>query len=139
MVLKSVGVRHPTLCFRSQIENPTNGYLFFTWESYEAHLRVMNHASYPDVIAILQPCQGRKIQMCHVQFSAPTIAFEKPVTEVLVSTLGAAENRATVADILSKLSEASQKMLVFGRTDEDKNKYIVQGSPLPHKVGVSSL
>ncbi|KIJ10996.1 hypothetical protein PAXINDRAFT_85219, partial [Paxillus involutus ATCC 200175] len=111
----------------SQIENPKNGYLFFTWESYEAHQRVMNHASYPDITAILKPCQGRKIQTYHVQFSAPTIAFEKPVTEVLVLTLKAPENRATVVNILSKLSEATQKMLVFGQTVEDKNKYIVVG------------
>ncbi|KIJ09159.1 hypothetical protein PAXINDRAFT_87875, partial [Paxillus involutus ATCC 200175] len=97
------------------------------WESYEAHQRVTNHASCPDVIAIFKPCQGRKIRMYHVQFSAPTIAFEKPVTDVLVLTLKAPENRATVVDILSKLSEASQKMLVFGQTVEGKNKYIVVG------------
>jgi hypothetical protein len=65
--------------------------------------------------------------MYHVQFSAPTIALEKPVTEVLILTLKAPENRATVVDILSKISEVTEKRLVFGQTREDENKYILIG------------
>lgn len=65
--------------------------------------------------------------MYHVQFSAPTIALEKPVTELLILTLKAPENRATVVDILSKISEASGKILVFGQTREDESKYVLIG------------
>lgn len=65
--------------------------------------------------------------MYHVQFSGPTIAFEKPVTEVLVLTLKAPENRSALVDILSKISEASEKIYVFGKTRENENKYILIG------------
>lgn len=76
----------------------------------------------------LKPCiGGPKADMYHVQFSAPTIALEKPVTDVVILTLKAPENRASVVDILSKISEASEKMVVFGQTREDENKYILIG------------
>ncbi|KAF8833627.1 hypothetical protein BDN67DRAFT_916591, partial [Paxillus ammoniavirescens] len=97
------------------------------WATYEDHQTVMNDPSHPDLVAILKPSRGGNLQIYHVQFSAPTVAFEKPVTEVLILTLKAPENRATVVDILSKISEASQKMLVFGQAIEDENKYIVVG------------
>lgn len=66
--------------------------------------------------------------MYHVKFSAPTaLALGKPVTEVLVLTLKAPENRTDVVDILSKISEASENKSVFGQTREDENKYILIG------------
>ncbi|KAF8553326.1 hypothetical protein OG21DRAFT_1587504 [Imleria badia] len=37
--------------------------------------------------------------MYHVQFSDPTIAFDKPVTEVLILTLKAPENQPALVDI----------------------------------------
>ncbi|KIJ17981.1 hypothetical protein PAXINDRAFT_30649, partial [Paxillus involutus ATCC 200175] len=97
------------------------------WDSYEGHQAVMNHPSYPEIVATVKPYPGAKAQIYHVQFSARTVALEKPVTEVLILTLKAPENRAAVVNILSKRSEASQKNLVFGQTIEDKNKYIVVG------------
>lgn len=69
----------------------------------------------------------RPPEMYHVQFSAPTIAFDKPVTEVLILTLNAPENRGAVVNILSKISESTGKLLVFGQTREDENKYILVG------------
>lgn len=83
--------------------------------------------SYADLLEALKPALGGEITMYHVQFSAPTVAFEKPVTEILILTLKAPENRPSVVDILSKISEASEKMLVFGQTVEDENKYILVG------------
>ena len=89
----------------------------------------MDAPSYSALLEALTPCLSgtRAPEMYHVQFSAPTIALEKPVTEVLILTLKAPENRATVVDILSKISESSGKILVFGQTREDENKYILIG------------
>lgn len=61
----------------------------------------------------------------HVHFSAPTVALDKPVTEVLLLTLKTPENRTALVDMLSKFSEAMERMLVFGQTREDENKYIL--------------
>lgn len=99
------------------------------WDDYEAHKAIMDAPSYSALLEALTPCLSgtRAPEMYHVQFSAPTIALEKPVTEVLILTLKAPENRATVVDILSKISESSGKILVFGQTREDENKYILIG------------
>lgn len=97
------------------------------WDSYDAHKAVIDGPSYQAILGGLKPSLGGKAEMYHVQFSAPTIALEKPVTEVLILTLKAPENRATVVDILSKISEANEKRLVFGQTREDENKYILIG------------
>jgi len=129
LVLKNVGV-HAPVYYGKQVEDPsTRGYIFLNWDSYEAHKAVMNAPSYQAILEALKPSLSAsgKAEMYHVQFSAPTIALEKPVTEVVVLTLKAPENRATVVDILSKFSEASEKTLVFGQTCEDENKYILIG------------
>ena len=97
------------------------------WDSYEAHQAVINAPSYQAIHEALKPSlsSSGKAEMYHVQFSAPTIALEKPVTEVVILTLKAPENRAAVVDILSKASEASEKKFVFGQTCEDENKYVI--------------
>ncbi|KAH0833844.1 hypothetical protein J3R83DRAFT_11008 [Lanmaoa asiatica] len=95
------------------------------WDSYEAHQAVIDAPSYPALLGALKPSLDGKVNIYHVQFSAPTIAFEKPITEVTMLTLKAPENRAAVVDILSKFSEASEKMFVFGKTREDESKYVL--------------
>ncbi|KAG9310827.1 hypothetical protein JVU11DRAFT_8680 [Chiua virens] len=54
--------------------------------------------------------------MYHIRFLGPTIALDRPVTEVTILTLKAPENHEALVDILSKVSETTAKMLVFGRT-----------------------
>lgn len=63
----------------------------------------------------------------HAQLSGPTVALDKPVTEVAVLTLKtpSPDNRAALVDILSKLAEATKNLVAFGLTREDENKYIV--------------
>ncbi|KAG8215116.1 hypothetical protein J3R82DRAFT_8567 [Butyriboletus roseoflavus] len=127
IVLKVDGAHAPAY-YGKQIENPSTGYVFLNWDSFEAHKALMDSPSYAALLESLKPLLGGpKVDMYHVQFSAPTIAFEKPVTEVLILTLKAPENRATVVEVLSKISEASGKILVFGQTREDENKYILVG------------
>lgn len=82
--------------------------------------------SYPAVLGALKPALGGKVEIYHVKFSAPPIALDQPVTEVLMLTLKAPENRAAVVDILTKIAELSG-MHAFGQTREDENKYIVVG------------
>jgi quinol monooxygenase YgiN len=127
IVLKADGVHAPAY-YGKQVEDPSIwGNVFLNWDSYEAHKAVTDAPSYQAILDALKPSLGGKTEMYHVQFSAPTIALEKPVTEVLILTLKAPENRATVVDILSKISEVTEKRLVFGQTREDENKYILIG------------
>lgn len=64
--------------------------------------------------------------MYHVIFNDyPT--FQQPVTEVLLITLKDPSHRAEVFDILNKLSDLTEKKLIFGPTLEDENAIILVG------------
>ncbi|KAN0079819.1 hypothetical protein V8E55_009385 [Tylopilus felleus] len=110
-----------------QIENPTTGYIIIHWDSHEIHKAFASHPSFPAINEAFKPSLGGNVVIYDVSFSAPTVALEKPVTEILVLSLKAPENREAVVDILTKFSEASGKMLVFGQTCQDENKYVVLG------------
>ncbi|KAF8547192.1 hypothetical protein OG21DRAFT_1501679 [Imleria badia] len=128
IVLKADGVHAPGYYGKEIKESSTRGYFFLNWDNFESHKAVIDAPSYPAVIEALKPSLGGKVEMYHVHFSAPTIAaFDSPVTEVLILTLKAPENRAAVVELLSEFSEASGKRLVFGQTLEDENKYILVG------------
>ncbi|KAG6374214.1 hypothetical protein JVT61DRAFT_4872 [Boletus reticuloceps] len=127
VALKAKGV-HPPLYYGKQIEEPSTwGYIILNWDDYESHKALMDGPTYPDVIAGLKSSFGgsARTEMYHVKFPAPMIALEKPVTEVAIVSLKAPENRAAVVDILTKFSEASKNMFVFGQTREDENKYVL--------------
>ncbi|KAH7928003.1 hypothetical protein BV22DRAFT_234606 [Leucogyrophana mollusca] len=132
IALKAPGVHKPVY-HGLQIEPNAAGetdaaFLFLNWENLDYHAALMNDKeNYPKLIEKLVPAFGGDTKMYHVKFSAAPVALEKPVTEVLVLTLNVEENRAKVVEILSKISEASEKMLVFGETAEDKNKIILIG------------
>ncbi|KAI9573408.1 hypothetical protein HD554DRAFT_2055825 [Boletus coccyginus] len=128
MVLEVDGAHAPAY-YGKQIEDASTGYIILNWDSYEAHKAFIDSPSYSALLEKLKPSLGAsgKAEMYHVQFSAPTIALEKPATEVCILTLKAPENRATVVDILSTISEATEKAVVFGQTREDENKYILIG------------
>ncbi|KAF8547996.1 hypothetical protein OG21DRAFT_1526775 [Imleria badia] len=128
-VLKAHGVHAPGY-YGKQIEEPstsTYGYIFLNWDNFEAHKALIDGPSYATVLEGLKPSLGGKVEMYHVKFSGPTIAFENPLTEVLILTLKAPEHRATMVDLLSKFSEPSGKKVVFGQTREDENKYVIVG------------
>ncbi|KAF8549817.1 hypothetical protein OG21DRAFT_1469530 [Imleria badia] len=111
-----------------QIENPSTGYIIIHWDSHEIHQAFGNHPSFPAIHEAFKPSLGCNRATYDVEFSAPTVAaLEKPVTEIPVSSLKAPENRDAVVDILTKISEASENILVFGQTRQDENKYIVIG------------
>ena len=97
------------------------------WDSHEIHKAFASHPSFPAINEAFKPSLGGNVVIYDVSFSAPTVALEKPVTEILVLSLKAPENREAVVDILTKFSEASGKMLVFGQTRQDENKYVVLG------------
>ncbi|KAG1844709.1 hypothetical protein F4604DRAFT_1960380 [Suillus subluteus] len=52
---------------------------------------------------------------------------DQPVTELLLITLKAPSHRAEVFDILSRISDLTKKILVFGSTLEDENALILVG------------
>ncbi|KAF8428052.1 hypothetical protein L210DRAFT_3564460 [Boletus edulis BED1] len=127
VALKAKGVQSPVY-YGKQIEEPSTwGYLILNWDEYESHKALIDGPTYPDVIAGLKSSIGgsARTEMYHVKFASPTIALEMPVTEVAILSLKAPENRAALVDILTKLSEASEKRFVFGQTREDENKYVL--------------
>ncbi|KAG1807965.1 uncharacterized protein BJ212DRAFT_1534362 [Suillus subaureus] len=65
--------------------------------------------------------------MYHVIFNDHPIALQQPVTEVLLLTLKDPSHRTEVFEILSKMSDLTKKMLVFGPTVENENEIILVG------------
>lgn len=110
------------------------------WDSWEAHSAIVDKPAYLDLLKALTPSlSGTHCpEMYHIQFSGPTVALEKPVTEVLVLTLKAPENRATMVDILSEIAGSSGESLIFGQTREEENKYILIGGWETVEVGRSN-
>ncbi|KAG1733519.1 hypothetical protein EDB19DRAFT_1830903 [Suillus lakei] len=126
IVSKSDGFQKP-IYFGAQIEKPATGYLFLNWDSLAHHQAVMASPSYAPLLEVLKPAFGGPSKMHHVIFNDHPIAFQQPVTEVLLITLKDPSHRAEVFDILSKLSDLTKKMLVFGPTLEDGNVIILVG------------
>jgi hypothetical protein len=87
----------------------------------------MASPSYGPLLEVLKPAFGGPSKMHHVIFNDHPIAFQQPVTEVLVVTLKDPSYRAEVYDILTKMSDLTKKMLVFGPTLEDENVIILVG------------
>jgi hypothetical protein len=65
--------------------------------------------------------------MYHVIFNAQPVALQQPVTEVLLLTIKNPSYRTEVFDILTKISDSTKKMFVFGPSLEDKNVIIAVG------------
>ncbi|KAG9308096.1 hypothetical protein JVU11DRAFT_12525 [Chiua virens] len=103
---------------------------FVKWDNYEQHQKVVESPSYTEVAKGLGPVLSGpnstpEHKIYHVQFSGPAVAFDQPVTEVVVIALKDPANHRAVVDILSKRSGASGNKVVFGQTREDENKYII--------------
>ncbi|KAG1810380.1 uncharacterized protein HD556DRAFT_1281522, partial [Suillus plorans] len=108
-----------------QIENPAKGYVFMNWDSLAHHQAMLASPSYPNLLEALKPGYGGWSKMYHVIFNAQPVAVKQPVTEVLLLTLKNPSNRTEVFDILTKFSDSTKKMAVFGPTLEDKNVIIL--------------
>ncbi|KAG9308704.1 hypothetical protein JVU11DRAFT_9048 [Chiua virens] len=129
--IKTLGV-NPSFYTGVEAENPKGGFIIVQWDSYEQHQKVVKSPSYTDVVNDLKPVLSgqnptgtTEHKIYHVQFSGPAVAFDQPVTEMVIITLKDPGNHGAVVDILSKRSEASGNMLVYGQTREDENKYII--------------
>lgn len=123
LVLKSNGIQMPAYV-GIQIENPAKGYVFMNWDSLAHHQAMLASPSYSNLLEALKPGYGGWSKMYHVIFNAQPVAVKQPVTEVLLLTLKNPSNRTEVFDILTKLSDSTKKMAVFGPTLEDKNVII---------------
>jgi hypothetical protein len=97
---------------------------------------LINGPDYPHLLETLSPVFGGKTEIHHVIFNYKPIAFESPVTEVFITTLKDPSNRAEVFDILTKISDMTEKRLVFGSTLEDENVIILVGGWPTVEVGV---
>ncbi|KAG2145432.1 uncharacterized protein EDB93DRAFT_1087147 [Suillus bovinus] len=126
IVSKSNGVQMPAY-IGMQIENPAKGCVFMNWDSLAHHQAMMASPSYATLLEALKPAYGGWSKMYHVIFNAHPIALQQPVTEVLLLTIKKPSHRAEVFDILTKLSDSTKKMLVFGSALEDNNVIIVIG------------
>ncbi|KAG2052588.1 hypothetical protein BDR06DRAFT_957661 [Suillus hirtellus] len=123
LVSKSNGIQMPAYV-GIQIENPAKGYVFMNWDSLANHQAMLASPSYPNLLEALKPAYGGWSKMYHVIFNAQPVAVKQPVTEVLLLTIKNPSNRTEVLDILTKLSDSTKKMAVFGPTLEDKNVII---------------
>ncbi|KAG2039453.1 hypothetical protein BDR03DRAFT_917282 [Suillus americanus] len=126
IVSKVDGFRAPVYT-GTQIENPEKGYIFLNWDSLAHHQASMASPSYGSVLEALKPAFGGPSKMYHVIFNDHPIALQQPVTQVLLLTLKDPSHRAEVFAILSKISDLSKKMLVFGPTLENENEIILVG------------
>ncbi|KAG2109590.1 uncharacterized protein F5147DRAFT_575608 [Suillus discolor] len=126
IVSKSDGIQMPAYV-GTQIENPARGYVFMNWDSLAHHQAMLESPSYATLLEALKPAYGGWSKMYHVIFNAHPIAFQQPVTEVLLLTVENADHRTEVFDILTKISDSTEKMLVFGPALEDENVIIVVG------------
>jgi hypothetical protein len=126
MVAKSNGIQMPAYV-GTQIENPGKGYVFMNWNSLAHHQAMLASPSYGALLEALKPAYGGWSKMYHVNFNANPIALQQPVTEVLLLTIKNPSNRTEVFEILTKISDSTKKMLVFGPALEDANLIIVVG------------
>ena len=104
-----------------------NRQLASDWDSLAHHQAVANGPNYGDVIAALMPAIGGESKMHLVIFNDHPIAFEHPVTEVNIITLKDPSYRTEVYEILTMVSEKTEKKLVFGPMLEDENVIVVVG------------
>ncbi|KAG1869457.1 hypothetical protein DFJ58DRAFT_697770 [Suillus subalutaceus] len=126
LVSKFNGIQMPSYV-GTQIENPAKGCVFMNWDSLAHHQAMMASPLYATLLEHLKPAYGGWSKMYHVIFNANPIALQQPVTEVLLLTIENPSNRTEVFDILTKISDSTKKMLVFGPSLEDKNVIIVVG------------
>ena len=116
-----------------------NRQLASDWDSLAHHRAVANGPNYGDVIAALMPAIGAELKMHLVIFNDHPIAFEYPVTEVNVITLKDPSYRTEVYEILTTVSEKTEKKLVFGPTLEDENVIVVVGGWESIEVGTPTI
>ncbi|KAG2064821.1 hypothetical protein BDR04DRAFT_1162142 [Suillus decipiens] len=126
IVSKADGAQKPAYA-GTQIESPATGYIFLNWDTMAHHKAFIASTSYGPLREVLKPALGGSSKMYHVIFNDHPIAFQQPVTEVLIITLKDPSYRAEVFDILTKISYLTEKMLVFGSTLEDENMIILVG------------
>ncbi|KAG1810098.1 uncharacterized protein HD556DRAFT_1435816 [Suillus plorans] len=126
IISKSDGIQKPAYV-GTQIENPARGYVFMNWDSLAHHQAMLESPSYATLLEALKPAYGGWSKMYHATFNAHPIAFQQPVTEVLLLTIENPDHRTEVFDILTKISDSTEKMLVFGPTLEDETVIIVVG------------
>lgn len=91
----------------------------------EQHKEMLKAPSYADAAKVFAQATTGTPKWYHAQLSGPTTALDKPVTEVSLVTVKRPENRAAVADILSRMPRViGNPTGAFGPTRDDKNKYI---------------
>ncbi|KAG6874134.1 hypothetical protein C0995_005550 [Termitomyces sp. Mi166 len=88
-----------------ETEDNRNGYLFVIWETYDHHMKLTKHESYPALLSALKRAQSGPLDVQHVDFDEDAaLALSSPATEVvtLVPNPGAAEESK---DLVVKLRE----------------------------------
>ncbi|KAG2125504.1 hypothetical protein DEU56DRAFT_824896 [Suillus clintonianus] len=108
-----------------QIEDPATGYMFINWDSREKHMAILETPLLQSLQEAMKPIFEGSVKMNHIIFNDHTTAFQQPVTEVLLLTPKDPSHRAEVFDILTKLSDSTKQMLVFGPALEDENEVVV--------------
>ena len=87
----------------------------------------MDAPDYKQLLSGLAPALAGPFKLDHVIFSAPTIAFDYPVTELTILNLKTPENRVALVELLSGIAAATENLIVFGPTRNDENRFFVLG------------
>ncbi|KAG2125505.1 hypothetical protein DEU56DRAFT_916473 [Suillus clintonianus] len=119
--LKSDGVRKPAY-IGVQFEDPATGYMIITWRK---HMAVAETPLLQPMLEAMKPVFEGSLKANHIIFNDHTTAFQQPVTEFLLLTPKDPSHRAEVFDILTKLSDSTKQMLVFGPALEDDNEIVM--------------
>ncbi|TFK49371.1 hypothetical protein OE88DRAFT_1736993 [Heliocybe sulcata] len=108
-----------------QVEDPSQGYLFVQWQTYEHHVALMNAPVYPKLIETLKPAVGGPFEMVHVKFNKDvTKALEKPITEVATFTLKPGKKMEQLVPLLDQLTSTSE-LSIWGPTLEKEDRVVL--------------
>ncbi|KII84621.1 hypothetical protein PLICRDRAFT_179431 [Plicaturopsis crispa FD-325 SS-3] len=89
-----------------QVEDPTVGYIFIVWESFEAHKALIDSPAQGPILDTLKPLfAGQFTSVIHAKFTTdPTAALSAPTTEYLFTTPKEGSSKEALSEIFSKLA-----------------------------------
>ncbi|KAG6840522.1 hypothetical protein C0991_006195 [Blastosporella zonata] len=114
-----------------QVEDKRTGYLFVIWETYDHHMKLTKHESYPGLIDSLNLARSAPLDVQHVDFDEDAaVAFGSGATEVVTFTPHPDVNLKEAQELVKTLTEQllAQKAchsVVVGESREKKGTYFM--------------
>ncbi|TFK40844.1 hypothetical protein BDQ12DRAFT_680132 [Crucibulum laeve] len=115
-----------------QSEDKKTLYLALFWDTYEHHKTLMESKEYAELIGLLKPSIGGKVDMQHVVFSDDaTTVLTAPTTEIAIIKKKEGHSVESVKSAIHNLSTAVDKdnvsyvPSVYGPTVEDAETFLL--------------